>query len=501
MKMQNLGKVWTILILSCGLAFGAGVKATVNTVEVVKGNRVQLFLKATGGSAQFPKIIMVGDSPVVGQSKSSSQNWTLSNGSMKSEQTTTKILQFIPQKDMTIPSYTVTIGGTEYKTDPIAIKVVKSSAPTSQKNTLFSLQMKTNKAKVMVGESFMVTVYFSLKNGVRLSQEIQYTKPEFPGFTAVDVGEQSAYMKGNYQIQEVRYILTAQKEGNFTIMPAQAKVGIPDRSRRDIFGMTFGTKWTQAASNTLEIEVLPQSQESDLVGEFTAKTTIDTQEVKANKPVNLTVKIEGKGNLESFEFPKYEIDGVTVYSDEANVETTIVDGELHSSYSKSFAFISDRDFTIPARSFSMLTLEDKALKELQVKRYDIKIKASNSTSVTPQTGHTKGMVQTKIAQSPVQTKEIIVEKQVEVRSVAWWMLAVAFALGALFMFAVKELPKFKGRTSNPYSEEGALKILYAHMSEDPDVEAMVRKLYAKKNGDKSVEIDKKVLKEMVERFR
>ncbi len=29
--MQNLGKVWAILILSCSLALGAGVKASVNT--------------------------------------------------------------------------------------------------------------------------------------------------------------------------------------------------------------------------------------------------------------------------------------------------------------------------------------------------------------------------------------------------------------------------------------------------------------------------------------
>ena len=56
----------------------------------------------------------------------------------------------------------------------------------------------------------MVTVYFSLKNGVRLSQEVQYTTPTFPGFTVADGGEQNAYIKGNYQVQEVRYILTAQ---------------------------------------------------------------------------------------------------------------------------------------------------------------------------------------------------------------------------------------------------------------------------------------------------
>ena len=39
------------------------------------------------------------------------------------------------------------------------------------------------------------------------------------------------------------------------------------------------------------------------------------------------------------------------------------------------------------------------------------------------------------------------------------------------------------------------------MSEDAKVEEMVRKLYARKSGDKSVQIDKKELKEMVERFR
>ncbi len=139
MKMRNLGKVWTILILSCSLAFGAGVKATVNTVEVVKGNPVQLFLKATGGSAKFPKFIMVGDSPIVAQSTSSSRNLTMVNGSVNSEQSTTKILQFIPQKDMTIPAYTVTIDGTEYQTDPIAIKVLKSSAPISQTKQYFFL--------------------------------------------------------------------------------------------------------------------------------------------------------------------------------------------------------------------------------------------------------------------------------------------------------------------------------------------------------------------------
>lgn len=496
MMMLNHGKVVIAFILSFTLAFGAGVKATVDTVEVVKGNPVTLRIKATGGSAAFPRILMVETAPVKGTSTSSSRNLSMTNGSVSSEVSTTKIIQFVPEHDMTIPSYTVNISGKKYKTDPIDIKVVKSNAPSTQGNTLFTLDMKANKTKVRVGESFMVTVYFSLRSDVRLAQEVQYTQPDLSDFVVAEGGEQKAYMKGNYQVQEVRYIVTAQKEGNFTISPARAKVGVPDRSRRDIFGMTFGTKWYQTASNSLSIEVLPQTHDADLIGDFKVETKIDAQEVKANKPVNLTVKIEGKGNLEGFEFPKYEIDGVTVYSDDAKVDTKVVDGELYSIFTKSFAFISDSDFTIPERTFSMLDTKSDTVKTLSVNGYDITVKGNTNSVASTAQMPKENMVQTNLSQE-VKPKEVIVEKKVEVKSVAWWMLALSFALGMLVMYLVQFMPT---RKQKPYKESEALKILYGHMSDAPEVEEMVRKLYAKKNGDKSVQIDKKALKEMVERF-
>jgi len=475
----------------------ASVKAMVDTVEVVKGNPVTLRIKATGGSAEFPKFLMVGDTPVTGQSSSSSRNLSMINGKVTSEQSVTKTIQFIPEHNMTIPSYSVKIDGKELHTETIDIKVVKASRAVNTASGLFSLEMRASKNKVMVGESFMLTVYFSLRNDVRLSEEVQYTQPDLSDFIAVQGEEQSAYRQGNYQVQEVRYIITAQKEGNFTINPANARIALPDRSRRDIFGMTFGSVWKQGISNALDIEVLPQEQESDLIGDFTIDAKVDAQEVKANKPVNLTVKIEGKGNLENFEFPKYELDGVTVYSDEAKVDTKVVAGELYSIYSKSFVFISEDDFTIPARSFSMLNTKDQKIKELTVQAYDIKIKKPNVTSQT--SGQSHGVVQTKIEQT-VNTTEDVTEKNVEVENVTWWMLISAFISGMAVMYLLRFLPNFKSSGTNPYKESEALKVLYAHMSEDAEVEEMVRKLYARKNGDKSVEIDKKELKEMVERF-
>jgi len=498
--MQNLGKVLFVITLGLQALWADSVTASVSSTEVVSGNAVELRIIAVGDDPVFPKMQDINGHRVVSTRSGSNSSYSFINGKMKSEYSTTKTFTFVPDKDMTIPSYEIEIDGKQYKTEEIKIKMVKSAAVTGQNNSIFSLEMKANKTSVMVGESLMVTVYFSLQNGVRLSQEVQFTPPTFSGFSATNVEELNAYNKGNYQVQEIRYILTAQKEGKMTIRPSHAKVGLVDRSRRDIFGMTFGTKWVQTASNSLEIEVLPQEKESDLIGDFTVDASIDSQEVKANKPVNLTVKIEGKGSLENFEFPKYEIDGVTVYSDEAKVETKVINGELYSTYSKSFAFISGENFTIPARSFSMLTPADHEIKALKVNAHNITIRADRTAVAASSKPHTAGVVQTKIEQ-PEQLKEVIVEKEVEVRSVAWWMLAVAFALGALFMLALRWLPKLKNRSASPYKESEALKILYAHMSEDTEVETMVRKLYARKNGDKSVEIDKKILKEMVERFR
>ena len=80
----------------------------------------------------------------------------------------------------------------------------------------------------------------------------------------------------------------------------------------------------------------------------------------------------------------------------------------------------------------------------------------------------------------------LTEVEVKVKSVEWWMLIIAFILGLLLMYLFKylSLPKFK-RNKSPYKESEALKILYAHINESKEIEEMVRKLYAKKNGDKA----------------
>lgn len=480
------------IILLSSLLYSGSVEAKVDTKEVVKGNVVKLYLQAIGEDISFPDIQEIGGEPVVGTSMQSSSNITYLNGAMKSVKQNTKIIGFIPQKDMTIPSYTVKIEGKVYETDPIDIKVVASKAPKLKKDAWYSFELSSEKNRVMAGESFVATIYVSISDQIQGAKLSEFADPNMQGFFSQVMGEPKQYRQNGYTVLEKQYLLTANKEGNFTISGATAKLGEADKRRRDFFGR-YATQWYDIASNDLQIEVVPQPHESDLVGEFTIDATIDATEIKANKPVNLTIKIEGKGNLEEFEFPKYEIDGVTVFSDEAKVQSRVINGALHSSFTQSFAMISGEDFTIPAQRFSVYNPTAKTLEKLEIATYDIHVKEDKNALVA-----TTPAAPSEEVPASLPTSQNVETKAVE--TIAWWMLAVAFTAGMLVMYLlVVLLPKLK--SGKNYQNDEAFQVLYPHINESSEVEEMVRKLYARKNGDKSVEIDKKVLKALIDKLK
>ena len=493
---NTIAKIIFLVLSSVNIIWADSVSASVNNTEVVKGNPIQLVLKAVGNTPVFPTINSINNIAIEGSRQQTSNNMSIVNGSFTSESSTTLILQFTPDKDMIIPSYLVKIDGKEYKTQEIAIKVVKAPQVNISGNEPYFILMRTNKKTLLVGETAIVTSILSVSNRSGVREIGEYAQLHSNDFFIKELGKLKEYRQGNAQIFEKRYSITAKKEGNLSLDGITAKLGFQDTRQRNFFGMGLGSIWKQTRSNSLDIKVLPLSKESDILGDFTVKTSIDAQEIKANKPVNLSVHIEGKGSLENFEFPKYEIDGVMVYSDDAKIESKIVDGELYSTYSKSFALISDHSFSIPKRSFSMFSLKDKTLKSLDIQAFDITVKAPNPKLVN--TDSSTGIVQSK--QSPlVATAPKVVEKVIEVQSTAWTMLVLAFIAGMLTILSIQALGKRK-KSARPYKESEALKILYAHISESKDIEEMVRKLYARKNGDKSIDLDKKALKEMIERF-
>ena len=491
-------KLFVISYLLFTALYANGVEASLANKEVVVGNMAQLKLKATGNNIEFPNIKEINGIPIIGQHRGSNSSYSFIKGQMKSEQSTTLVLTFAPQKDMTIPSYKVTIEGKVYETKALELKVVKATVPQANGKDKFSLLLRANKKSVMVGEPLMVTVYFSLQHGVRLSDNPQYNQPEFKGFFVKDVEDQKTYNEGNRQVTELRYILTPKSEGNFTLEPATAKIAVADRNRRDMFGRFFGTSWVPIVSNTLDIEVKEKPNDSDLVGLFTIENHIDSQSVKANKPVNLTVSITGEGSLEDFEFPAYEIDGVTIYSNDAEVTTSVNNNTLKSTYIKQFAFIADANFSIAQKEISFYDTKSKELKYLKIPSYNISVegkKVANTVVASPQEKNA-GVVQSHIK---VEKKSMLDggTKSIEVKSTEWYKVALAFVLGIFISYLFKFVPTINWKKTANIKESEALTLLYPHINESKEVEEMVRALYAKKNGNGNIKIDKVKLRELI----
>ena len=479
------------------------VRALVSDTEIVAGHVIRLKIRAIGDKVVFPNIEEINAVKVLEQHERITNKFHYMNGVLKKERTTL-ILTFAPHHDMTIPSYDVEIDGKIYKTKPIKIKVMAVNAQNTEDNNKFFLHLKTDKKSVMVGEPIIATIHLSLKLGLRLSENPHYTKPVFKGFFSKEIGDEKVYTEGNRQVTELKYLLTPQTTGKFTVGPARAKIGVADKHKRDMFGRVLRTIWMPIASNRVKIEVTKKPQESDLVGSFTIENTLDTKNVKANKPVNLTVKIAGDGTLEDFEFPDFEIDGVTVYNDDAAITTDLSNKGIHSIYRKSFAFISDHDFTIPARRISVYDIKSKTLKYLELPSYDVHVEGSQATAAQkPKVkipGAGKVHSNLKISQKSMLDTEGENDLS-EVQSPPWWMIVLAFVSGFLLMYLFKYFPSMKWkRKESKIKEDEALKILYSTINESKEVEDMVRKLYAKKNGDKSIIIDETILKRLVEKY-
>ena len=460
--------IFTLLLSANGGPVGA--KASVTDHDIAVGDIVELKIRARGNRVSFPYIEVIDGIKVLSRQERVTNVHTYVRGEFQRERTTL-ILTFAPQKDMTIPSYQIEIDGKRYHTNPIALKVHQAEDPT------FSLKLLSTRKTVINGEAFLVTVRFSLKHGVEISDAPEYLRPAFQGFFVENADEGSSYDAGEHQVTELRYILTPHTDGNFTLGPAHAKIGLHERNQKENSKIKLAKRWLNKASNTLNIEVLPKQSGSDLVGRFSMHADINGHNVEANKPLELTVSISGEGNLVNFEFPEYELDGVTIYSSDAEVDIKVVEGHIRSSYRKKFVFISDKDFTLPKRSVTVYDPQTKKVETLSIDALPVTIKK-------PEAGKRSERKNTETKKSRNSSSELGTTLLHYVT--AWWKVLLGVLLLALLFYLWRSRRKNRAKT---YSEEEALKILYGHISKDPEIEEMVRRLYARKNGDRSIEID------------
>jgi len=499
--MKNLGKILLLLLTLSTLSF-ANVSAKVNQTQIAKGEQLTITLEAQGSKVEFPSNETIEKAlgyPIQNDGVSTQTFFSFSSNAGSSKEVKKSMrFSFYPNKSMQVPAFNIKVDDQIIKTNPIKIEVGATQSSTIS-NEFFKAVITASKKEAMVGEPIDIVMKFYRRVDQNI-MKLQYNKPIFSNFEVKDKGEEQPTREGNYVVQRLKYTIYPKKDGNLTIDPAVVKIATPKERRqdpRDLFGAMFmESKWNKVVSNKLSINVKPIPEGATLIGKFDIQVSIDKQEVKANKPIQLKVLISGIGTLESLEEIEYKLDGVTCFSDDADINSKVGrDGTIKSSYKKSFVFLSENDFVIPKHEIKFYNTATQKIDKLIIPEYKIKVKGSQKKEAPSVVTNTPTEpIEIKTA-TPIPTQPI----QIKESNNPLWIL-LAFIAGILLtLVVIYFIPKIKlMKMDKLFSDDELFKTLYSNMDKDPRIEQIVRDLRAKKQGDKSVVIDKKEIKKILE---
>jgi hypothetical protein len=149
--------------------------------------------------------------------------------------------------------------------------------------------------------------------------------------------------------------------------------------------------------------------------------------------------------------------------------------------------------------------KNQTMKYLETPSYDVHVEGSQIQ--TQPKSQVKISHAGKVYNNPNIPQKSMLESEEEyaltkVQNAPLWMIVLAFTSGLLVMYLFQYfLSTTWKRKGSKINEAEALKILYAYINESQEIEDMVRKLYAKKNGNKNIIIDKTILQMLVEKYQ
>lgn len=450
----------------------AGLSAKVDFKTVELGDAVTYSLGISGENIKKPNITRLCDSDVI--STGSQTSMQIINGKMSKSYTLT--YRFVPQKSCKIDSVEVEIDGKIETGEEIEIEVKPVSGA---KDSNFELTLISDKKELYVGETFDVTLIFKQKNNAD-AVDSEFTPPEFKGFWVKGETQPQRYQDGIYTVTKVVYTLAPQRTGEHKIAKAQMRIASRS-SREDSWGAWIPTiKWKTYFSNELDFSVKALPSGIDLVGNFSIKAISDKKEIKANEALNVTIEVEGDGNLEDIKSFKQSIDGVAVFDEKIAIEG--------NKLTQKIAFVAEKDFVIPPFILRYFDTKTKEIKSVKTKEIKIKVKNDKAAEELNIQKEASSSVETdtKASQSGYGTA----------------LLVIAFVAGLLFGLFVMIFKPWRSIKKEKILTIKDPKVLLGKLlpyKDDKDVNEIVEILEKNIYSNQKLEIDKKHLKEVLKR--
>jgi hypothetical protein len=292
------------------------------------------------------------------------------NGSYSTGTDFSYLLQ--PKKEGTfrIGPAELTVDGTTYRSAQATVTIGRpATVPDGDRGAIF-LVASLAPAKLYLEQQAVYTL--KLYRAVNIA-DVSLNVPQVDGLALTKLGEAREYQASQqgrqFQVVEVRYLLTPQKAGSYTLPPSRMDLVVfTPRSRkpRGIFDDPF---FNQAAagrpqslvSESLALRVLPlpeQGRPADyggLVGSFTLTATVEPQQLKAGESVTLTATVRGRGNAKRIpELKIPALDGVKIYADQPVMKDESDSDGVVVTKTMKWALVPERAgrYTIPPLALS-----------------------------------------------------------------------------------------------------------------------------------------------------
>lgn len=403
-------------------------------------------------------------------------NQAISNSYINGKRSYSKTYSYFlsPQArgNFTIGQATIEIDGEIYKTLPITVEVTAAvERPLDENNADYvasenvHLVAEISNANPYLNEAITVTYKLYVSHDVSITSNWrEIDTPKYADFWSQNIDNRGNFkvLNGKYNGEDYRYVilrttvLYPQKTGKLEIEPLTLDVPIDvETNKRDLFGRRLRTrvnKTISAGNRTIDVKPLPLENRPDnfdgAVGNFSFDVSTSKTKLDANESLELTVKVDGKGNLKLFNLPAIKLPGsLEMYEPErSNSVQTFADG-MRGSSSETYTVVPQFKGTYPIRPISFSFFDPKAEKYVSLSSQEIIIDVENGPVTTQNnTNSNTGDTNTAVSLSEDQFKFIKLDADLEAiggdnffRSPLFWtLLGGPLLLIPLFIIAGKK---------------------------------------------------------------
>ena len=477
--MKNLGKIVILLTFMLSSTLFGGVVAKVNSQSISAGEMVTLSLVLSGEDVNKPSLFKVCGYDVV----STSSQTSIKMVNLDYQKSYILSYKFMPQDSCTIEAIEVEIDGEMEKTEPIKIEV-KAASKTVDSD--FELILNTNKEDVYVGEPFNLTLLFKQKRSTEVVDS-KFVGPDLKGFWVKGESKPERYNEGEYTVTKIVYTMAAQREGPLKITPAQMRVATRSNTKDSWGSWRPNVKWRAYFSNNVNINASALPVGVSLVGDFRIKAYADKKVISPNEAININLEVTGSGNFEDIKSFKPYIDGVSVFDEKIVLNA--------KGLSQKIAFVSDEDFSIPAFTLKYFDLKTKKIKTISTAVINVSVKGEKKKDLILKKDEKEIEQVQVIKEAPASTGK---------SEISNGLIGIIF-FGGLLIGAIITLLKpwtaFNREKTVSIKEPKILLVKLMPYKDDERVLELIDILEKNIYSNADFEIDKKLVKELIEKYQ